>query len=181
MQQQNEDLIKACKNGNQLAQMQLYDLYAQSMFNVAFRYLKNVEDAKDAMQEGFLKAFIKIDSYAPNASFGSWLKRIIINQCIDNIKKKQLQFDDTDLEKIKIIDDNWVFEYNLSKDDILKAIEKLKETQKLIVKLYLIEGYDHDEISEILKIPPETSRTNLHRGKLKLKEILKSRYHGTGY
>lgn len=181
MPQQNDHLIKACKKGNQLAQMQVYELYAQSMFNVAYRYLNNVEDAKDVMQEGFLKAFMKIESYQSNTSFGSWLKRIIINQCIDNLKKNQLQFDDVDLGKIKIIDDQWEFEDSIIKESILETIEKLKEKFKVIVKLYLIDGYDHDEIAEILKIPAETSRTNLHRGKLKLKELLKSIYDEARY
>lgn len=176
MTKQNESLIKSCRNGNQLAQMQVYDLYAQSMFNVAFRYVKNVDDAKDVMQEGFLKAFQKIDYYKPDTSFGSWLKRIIINQSIDSLKKKHIEFNDVDVETIKIIDNGWKFDVGISKDKILEAIEQLNDNQKIVVKLYLVEGYDHEEISEILKIPKQTSRTHLHRGKLKLKELLKTIY-----
>jgi RNA polymerase sigma-70 factor (ECF subfamily) len=178
---QNESLIKACRQQNQLAQMQVYDLYAQSMFKVALRYLKNDEDAKDIMQEGFLKAFQKIDQYKPDASFGAWLKRIIINQCFDTLKKKQLQFNDVDVETLKIIDSNWEFDVCISKENILEAIENLSDKHKLVVKLYLIEGYDHEEIAEILEIPAETSRTHLHRGKLKLKELLKSKYDEARY
>lgn len=133
------------------------------------------------MQEGFLKAFTKIESYQPNTSFGSWLKRIIINQCIDELKKKKMKFNDIDLEKIEISDDNWNFDINISKDQILDAIDKLKDNQKIVVKLYLIEGYDHSEIAEILRIPVKTSRTHLHRGKLSLKNKLKIYYNEARY
>ena len=181
MSKQIESLIKACRQQNQLAQMQVYDLYAQSMFKVAFRYLKNVEDAKDIMQEGFLKAFQKIDQYKPDASFGSWLKRIIINQCFDTLKKKQIQFNDVDVEALKIIDNNWEFDVCISKEKIVESIETLSDKYKVVVKLYLMEGYDHEEIAEILEISVKTSRTHLHRGKLKLKELLKSKYDEARY
>lgn len=181
MQKQNEKLLKACRKGNQLAQMQVYDLYSKAMFNIALRYLNEREDAKDVMQEGFLKAFTKIESYQPNTSFGSWLKRIIINQCIDEIKKKKMEFDDINLEQIQITDDDWDFDINITKNQILEAIGKLKDNQKVVVKLYLIEGYDHSEISEILGIPIETSRTYLHRGKLNLKNKLKIYYNEARY
>lgn len=181
MQEQNDKLIKACKKGNELAQVQVYDLYAKAMFNVALRYLKAKEDAKDAMQEGFLKAFTKIEFYQLNTSFGAWLKRIIINQCIDDLKKKKMKFNDVDLEKIEIYDDNWKFDVNITTDQILDAIDKLQDNHKVVVKLYIIEGYDHQEIAEILEIPMETSRTYLHRGKLSLRKKLKFYYNEARY
>jgi len=177
MPEKIENLIKACKKGNELAQMQVYDLYCKAMFNVAMRYLNDVEDAKDAMQEGFLKAFTKIEYYKPTSSFGSWLKRIIINQCIDTLKKKKMMFTDMDVEKIEIPNNDWRFDAHISKAQILKAIDSLKDKHKIVVKLYLIEGYDHEEISEILDIPKETSRTHLHRGKSALKDHLKPYYN----
>ena len=182
MHTQTESLIKACKKGNQIAQMQLYDTYCNAMFTVASRYLNNEEDAKDAMQEGFLKAFINLHKYKPEATFGAWLKRIVINQCLDVLKKRQIDLFDVEVSELQITnEDDWNFDTNVSKKDILNAIEQLNEKHKIVIKLYLIEGYDHAEISEILEIPIKTSRTHLRRGKLKLQEFLKPKYNEARY
>lgn len=182
MQNQIHILIESCKEGNQVSQMLIYDNYAQAMFTIASRYLKNDEDAKDAMQEGFLKAFINIDSYRPEATFGTWLKRIIINQCLDTLKKRKLEFSDDEVETLRIVeDDNWEFDSTISKQEIIDAIEELNQKHKIVVKLYLIEGYDHQEISEILSIPIKTSRTYLSRGKIKLRDLLKPKYNEARY
>lgn len=182
MPNQIHTLIESCKKGNQLAQMQIYDQYAQAMFTVARRYLDDVEEAKDAMQEGFLKAFINIDKYEPTATFGAWLKRIIINQALDTLKKRKLELVEDTIDNLQVIDDeNWQFDSAISKADILLAIERLKDKYKVVVKLYLIEGYDHEEISQILNIPVKTSRTQLRRGKQKLRELLNPQYNEARY
>lgn len=176
MQKNNLSLIKACKRGNQVALIQLYDMYCQAMFTIACRYLNNEEDAKDAMQEGFLKAFASLEKYKPTYSFGSWLKRIIINQCIDQLKKTKLEFisvNDTALNKT-IEEDNWNIDQEINRKHVIKAIEELPKKYNIVTTLYLIEGYDHEEISKILDIPVKTSRTQLHRGKLLLKQQLKN-------
>lgn len=180
--QDTNQLIKACRRGNQKAQMQLYDSYCNAMFNVACRYLKNENDAKDAMQEGFLKAFLNIDTYKTTATFGAWLKRIIINQCIDELKKRQFKMESLETENLQITDDDdWQFESTITKQDILKAIDTLPEKYRLVITLYLIEGYDHEEISSILNIEKRTSRTQLRRAKLKVRELLNRTYYETGY
>lgn len=182
MPNQIHTLIESCKKGNQLAQMQVYDQYAQAMFTVACRYLEDVEEAKDAMQEGFLKAFLNIERYEPTATFGAWLKRIIINQCLDKLKQRKLDMVDDTVETLQVIDDeNWEFDSAISKADILVAIERLKAKYKIVIQLYLIEGYDHEEISEILNIPVKTSRTQLRRGKQKLRELLNPQYNEARY
>lgn len=167
-------LIIECKKGNQKAQMQVYNLYCEAMYYIASTYLKIEEEAKDAMQEGFLKAFLKLETYTEKTSFGSWLKRIIINQCIDVLKKKQLKTVSLESYPLEIVDEtNWDFDVEITKEMILEGIEKLNQKYQLVVKLYLIEGYDHIEISEIMGIPVKTSRTHLRRGKLQLQELLK--------
>lgn len=182
MQQKESDLIALCKKDHQKAQLQLYDQYCGAMFSIAFRYLRNEDDAKDAMQEGFLKAFRNMDSYKPEATFGAWLKRIIINQCLDVLKKRQLQFDDVDVSELQIVnEDDWHFDSHISKQEILNAIELLKDNYKIVITLYVIEGFDHDEISQILEIPVKTSRTHLRRGKLKLQDLLKQKYNEARY
>ena len=182
MHNQIHSLIESCKKGNQLAQMQVYDQYAKAMFTVACRYLDDIEEAKDAMQEGFLKAFIHIHKYEPTATFGAWLKRIVINQALDTLKKRKLELVDDTVDNLQVIDDdNWQFDSTITKADILLAVESLKDKYKVVVKLYLIEGYDHEEISEILNIPVKTSRTQLRRGKQKLRELLNPHYNEARY
>lgn len=182
MHQKEQNLIALCQKGHQKAQMQLYDKYCAAMFCIACRYLNNEEDAKDAMQEGFLKAFLNIEMYRPEATFGAWLKRLIINQCLDVLKKKQLEFVAVEVSELQIIeDDNWNFDSSITKNDILIAIEQLNEKHKIVVQLYLIEGYDHQEISEILEIPVKTSRTHLRRGKQKLQDLLNHKYNEARY
>ncbi|MEY8848901.1 RNA polymerase sigma factor [Psychroserpens sp. XS_ASV72] len=177
----NYDLISKCKVQDERAMMQIYDLYCQGMYTVACRYLSE-EDAKDAMQDGFLKAFSNIDRYNFEFSFGAWLKRIIINTCLDRLKKKQIDFKPLDVESISKVDEtSWEFNSEIKKEAILKAIEQLKPKYNIVVKLYLIEGYDHSEISEILNIPIKTSRTHLRRGKQTLQELLKALYNEARY
>lgn len=178
-----DQLIKACIKGNEKAQVQLYERYCNAMYAIAFRYLKNEEDAKDAMQDGFIKAFAKMESYTSDYSFGAWLKRIIINQCIDALKKKKIETTSMENENLQLIDDddNWSVDISITKPMIENAVEQLPDKHQLVVKLYLMEGYDHEEISQILKIPIKTSRTHLRRGRLQLKELLKTKQYGTGY
>lgn len=173
-------LISKSKKGNQKAQIKLYDLFCEAMFFIACRYLKNEEEAKDAMQDAFLKAFLNLESYKKDNSFGAWLKKIVINTCIDILKKKKLETISLDNYPLEILDDtNWNFDANIDKKEILYAIDSLKIKYQIVIKLYLIEGYDHEEISEILKIPVKTSRTQLRRGKLALRNLLKNEEYGT--
>jgi RNA polymerase sigma factor (sigma-70 family) len=181
MQIETNAIIEACKKGNQNAQMQLYDNYCDAMYTIACRYL-NEEDAKDTMQEGFLKAFKNIKNYKADFTFGTWLKRIIINQCIDTLRKQRLEFTEIETQHLELIDDNnWNVDNSITKQTIINAIETLSKKHKLVVKLYVMEGYDHEEISQILSIPIKTSRTHLRRGRMKLQELLKQNYYAKGY
>lgn len=178
MQQTNQNIIKGCKAGNRKSQMRLYDDYCSAMYNIACRYLPNNEDAKDAMQDGFIKAFANIDKYKPTFTIGSWLKRIVINQCLDVLKKRKLHFEEiTDAEIFIENETDWHFEPQITKGEIIEAIAELPQKYRLVIQLYLIEGYDHEEVSQILDIPIKTSRTHLRRGKEKLKAFLKKRHY----
>jgi RNA polymerase sigma-70 factor (ECF subfamily) len=173
-------LVIESKNGNQKAQIKLYDLHCNAMFTISCRYLKNDEEAKDAMQDGFLKAFLNLESFVDGTNFSSWLKMIIINTCIDALKKKKLETISLEKYPFEISnDDDWNFDSKISKQQIIEAIEKLDVKYQLVIKLYLMEGYDHQEIASILKIPVKTSRTHLRRGKLALRNLLKVEKYGT--
>jgi len=168
-----EHLIEKCKNNDSRAQMQLYDLYCKAMFNTAFNFLKDDAIAQDVMQEAFIKAFRKIDSYTGEASFGSWLKRIVVNQSLDWLKKKKLATIELE-EEIAYLpnEESLEVEDDISVAMIYKCIESLPQKCKDVVKLYLLEGYDHQEVAQILEISEVASRSQLSRGKSKLKELL---------
>lgn len=176
-------LVEQCKNNNRKAQMTLYNKYCDGMFIVAQRYMKNTSAAEDAMQESFIKAFQKLDQFKGNVTFGAWLKRIVINTCIDTIKSYRLETETLNETILKIAesDDDWLVHDDTTYNEVMRAIEKLPENYKSVIQLYLMEGYDHQEISEILSISENGSRTNLHRGRSILKKHLKHLQYGTGY
>jgi RNA polymerase sigma-70 factor (ECF subfamily) len=176
-------LVEQCKANNSKAQMQLYRQYCDGMFIVAQRYMKDRAKAEDAMQEAFIKAFRKIGQFKGDVTFGSWLKRIVINTCLDAIKANKAEVIPLNEDVIHIADveSDWEVSDDVSLTEIVQAIERLPENQKNAVRLFLMEGYDHKEISEILGITESASRTYLHRGKLQLKESLKHLRYGTGY
>lgn len=178
-------LIEQCKQFNRKAQMTLYNTYCDGMFIIAKRYLKDTAEVEDAMQEAFIKAFQKLSQYHGEVAFGAWLKRIVINTCLDAIKAKRLELFPLNEEIFKMedqeVDAGWDIAADTNIAEVLAAIEELPINYKAAVKLFLLEGYDHQEISEILQISENASRTYLHRGKMRLKEKLKNMQYGTGY
>lgn len=178
-------IIEKCKQNDRKAQMQLYNQYCQGMYIVAKRFLKQDAEAEDMVQEAFIKAFSKLHQYQAEVTFGAWLKRIVINTCIDALKSKNQQMVALEELHLKVVDtdenDKWLVDDAVTLDDIKEAILKLSEKYRYVVMLYIMEGYDHQEISEILKISEVASRTQLYRGKLQLQERLKQVKNGTRY
>lgn len=176
------DIIEKCKQHNRKAQLQLYNQYCDGMFMVANRFVKNSMEAEDIVQEAFIKAFSKLHQYSGEVTFGAWLKRIVINKSIDVLKSKKQQLLDLYEVHLKVVDatnDDWLVDDLITLDEVKEAIEKLPDKYKYVVMLYLIEGYDHQEISQILNITEVASRTHLSRGKTKLQELLIPLHHGT--
>lgn len=175
--QLHQHIIDQCKQNNAKAQMQLYGLYCKAMFSVALRMVNDTFVAEEVMQKAFIKAFKKIDTYKNEVAFGAWLKRIVINQSMDELKKKNTDIIPISKEIITISEEeeNWQIEHEITMEDVKKAMQQLKDKYRIILTLYLIEGYDHQEIAEILNITENTSRTQLLRGKNALKEALKCR------
>ncbi|MEZ4803732.1 MAG: RNA polymerase sigma factor [Gelidibacter sp.] len=176
------DIIEKCRNNDRKAQLQLYSQYCDGMYVVANRFVRDSLEAEDIVQEAFIKAFAKLHQYKAEVTFGAWLKRIVINKSIDLLKSKKKQLQELEEVHLKIVDgsdDEWLVEDNITIEDVKHAIEQLPEKYKYVVMLYLIEGYDHQEISEILDITEIASRTQLSRGKVKLQELLTPMYNGT--
>lgn len=178
--EKNTELVEACKLGNRAAQYKLYGLYVKSMYNVCFRILNHRGEAEDVLQEAFIDAFSKIGSFRQEASFGVWLKQIVVNKAISSLRKKKMDFVDFEGEAYRL--ENEGFSESLSEPDesscdyrveaITKGVEMLPEGYRVVLSLYLFEGYDHEEISHVLGISVSTSRTQYMRGKKRLMRIL---------
>jgi RNA polymerase sigma-70 factor (ECF subfamily) len=177
----HKPIIEACKQGDERQKYQLYKLYSKAMFNVCYRMMNNREEAEDALQEAFTHAFMKLDSYRYESVFGAWLKRIVINTCINakNKRKVELTFFE-DLHRFDAPEktDNNDEMVQLTVQGISKAMEKLPEGGRVIFSLYLFEGYDHGEIAQILKITESTSKSQFMRAKRRIIEILNEQKTG---
>ena len=176
-------IVEKCKQNDRQAQMQLYNQYCNGMLVVALRFVKDTMEAEDIVQEAFIKAFSKLEQYKAEVSFGAWLKRIVINRCIDVLKSKRQRLIELEEHHLNVVDadyeNEWLVEDDITIDDVKIAVERLPEKYKYVVLLYLLEGYDHTEISEILNISEVASRTQLSRGKQKLQNELKLKKNGT--
>jgi RNA polymerase sigma-70 factor (ECF subfamily) len=169
----HQDLIDGCRRGDQKAQFQIYKLYYKAMYNTSLRIVNDTMEAEDIMQEAFLSAFEKIGTYSGTVSFGSWLKKIVQNRSLDYLSKNRRMIYG-DIESFHEIEDSTVKEFGLCEEPdtrlrkVKEAIKRLPEVYRNIVSLYLLEGYDHEEISEILSIPSSTSRSQFSRARNKI-------------
>ena len=161
------NVVEKCKQNDRSAQLQLYRKYCDGMFIVAMRFVKNSDDAEDVLQESFIKAFQKLHQFKGDVTFGAWLKRIVINKSIDYLKSKKQRLVELDEVHLKVIDtdtnDKWLVDDTTTLDQIKQAINSLPDKYKYVVMLFLVEGYDHQEISQILNITEVASRTQLYR------------------
>jgi len=173
----HQDLIDACRHGNAKAQFEIYKLYYKAMYNSCLRIVNNTQEAEDVMQEAFLSAFDKINSYKGEVSFGAWLKRIVVNRALDFLKKNKIDSLPLDEKINQLITEEETYvdvEIENNVAEIKKAIEKLPSGYRIVLSLYLIEAYDHEEIGEILNISASTSRSQYNRAKKKLIQILEN-------
>ena len=170
----HQEIIDQCKEGSQKAQFQLYKLYYKAMFSVSMRIVNDQMEAEDVMQEAFLSAFKKIETYKGEVSFGAWLKRIVVNRSLDYLKKRKVQFEAIN-ERTAQIAESHMDARELDAKVLKQSIQELSDGYRVVLSLYLIEGYDHEEISQILGISNSASRTQLLRAKNKLREILRGK------
>jgi RNA polymerase sigma factor (sigma-70 family) len=169
----HRDIIELSKAGNQKAQFQLYRLYAKAMYNICCRMMNSKAEAEDLLQESFAEAFLKLETFRYESAFGAWLKRIVVNKCINHLKKRRAQLVYTEnVPEAYLEDDRDIRPDDLDVKKIYGAMEKLPEGYRVIFSLYLLEGYDHSEIAQIMGITESTSKSQFSRAKQKLKDIL---------
>ena len=170
----HDDLIARCKAGDRDAYYRIYKLYSRSMYNLSYRITGREEDAEDALQEAFISAFKNLDSYRADATFGAWLKRIVVNKAINVLKKRRHDELMPEDEQWDVAEEEAPSNYKeeLTIERVKKAIEELPDGYRSVLSLYLLEGYDHQEIAEIMGITESTSKSQLNRAKGKLREKL---------
>jgi RNA polymerase sigma-70 factor (ECF subfamily) len=178
---EQNDLIKGCIDGDRSAQYAFYKKYSKAMYNISYRIINDPDDAADVLQEAFLSAYKYMHSFKGESSVGAWLKRIVVNASINHIKKNRVMYEPIEnhedaREEISMKDEDIILEL----DRVRSAIQQLPDGFRMVFSLYLLEGYDHREISGILGITESTSKSQYNRAKKKLKEILKERVYVNG-
>lgn len=165
------DIIKACREQDRLSQKALYDKYARIFLGICMRYLKRKEDAEDAMIIAFHTIFSKISTYTGTGSFEGWMKRIVVNTCLMELRRRQLKFEMLDPSvNHQAIDIDQIT--SLYAADILKMLDQVPEGQRTVFNLFAIEGYKHKEIAELLGVSINTSKSQLIQARKKLVKLI---------
>ena len=180
------DLVKRCQLGERRAQYDLYQQYVKAMYNVCLRIVNHEAEAEDVLQEAFIDAFSHINTFRGQSTFGAWLKQIVVNRAINHLRGRRLELVSLESNQFGDDDDNkadrtdWADAEPYDEDGIQlevervrRAMQQLPEGYRVVLSLYLFEGYDHEEISNVLSISETTSRTQYLRGKKRLLELLK--------
>jgi len=168
----HQALIDGCRKGDQKSQFQIYKLYYRSMYNISLRIVNDPMEAEDIIQEAFLSAFEKINSYSGTVSFGAWLRKIVQNRSIEMLRKKKMTL--VDIETCQAMEDYYSeHSYAVEEPDpvykrIMEIVKLLPEKCRNIFTLHIFEGYDHEEIAEILSINASTSRSQFSRARSKI-------------
>ena len=170
-----DELIKACLQNNQRAQKVLFDTHSPRLMGVCLRYAKDRDEAQDMLQDGFIKIFQKLDAYSGEGAFGGWLHRLMVNTCLDQIRKNSKFAYSIEIEKAE-------FELNDSEDaiskmrtqELLQLIQQLPEGYRMVFNMFAIEGYGHKEIAEILGIAESTSKSQYRKAKIWLQKAIEN-------
>lgn len=167
-----EELIAGCKRNDRLAQKTLYEKFSPKMFGVSKRYVKTKENAEEVMVEAFCKVFKKIDMYGGKGSFEGWIRRIVVNEALMFIRKKFRFNEHVEIEKIPVKAVQVTVEDELSAREILDLMEELPTGYRTVFNLYVVEGYKHREIAEMLDISINTSKSQLILAKKRMRALV---------
>lgn len=166
------ELIEGCKNNNREAQYKLYSLLSGKMFAVCLRYAKHREAAEDLLQEGFVKVYTNIDKFRGDGSFEGWIRRIIVNTAVEHYRKSAKMYPVVDVDEVYTDISEGNVSDSLELEDIMNCINKLSHGYKTIFNLYVVEGYSHKEIAEMLDISEGTSKSQLARARYLLMDMI---------
>ncbi len=166
------ELVVACKRGDRQSQFKLYNLYAKTMYNTALRIVQDDAEAADVLQEAFIDAFTRLESFRQESTFGLWMKQIVVNKSISALRKRKLELQPLEDGEYVVDEEREEDRLSFQVEAIKKAINRLPDGYRLVLTLYLLEGYDHEEIAHILRISEATSRSQFLRGKRKLLDYL---------
>lgn len=167
-----EELIQACLKGDRKAQKDLYTRYASKMMGVCVRYIKNRDDAEDVLISAFMKIFEKLHTFQMEGSFEGWIRRIMVNDCLMWIRKNKYMYVEVDADQAPADPNLTVLENHLHEEELLAMIQQLPEGYRTVFNLYVIEGYSHKEIADLLSINENTSKSQLSRARVYLQKQL---------
>lgn len=167
------DILTGCVNKDRASQKKLYELFYGKMMAVCMRYATDTEEAKDLLNEGFMKVFTNIHKFKPEHSLESWIRRIMINNAIDAYRKNKKHKYNVDIEQAYSVARNETVSSDLGVEEIMKLIQKLSPAYRTVFSLYVIDGFNHREISEKLGISEGTSKSNLSKARMKLQQMIK--------
>lgn len=167
------ELLQYCIKGSRVHQEIFYKKYASKMFGICLGYANDRDQAKDILQDGFIKIFASVKNYNNNGSLEGWVRRIIVNTAIDYYRKSVKELNNVDIEEAENIDGETSILENIYEKELLSLIQKLPEGSRIIFNLFVIEGYSHLEISELLNISQGTSKSQFSRARLLLKEMIR--------
>ncbi len=173
---QHDELVERCRQGDRRSYGELYQKYSKAMYNTSLRIVNHTADAEDVLQESFVDAFAAIESFAYKSTFGAWLKRIVINKSINSLRKRKMEIIDIEKTSALHIPEEDSFDEEGLKykvEEIKKAVKELPNGYRTVISLHLFEGYDQEEIAEILQISHATVRTQYMRAKHKLLSLIK--------
>jgi RNA polymerase sigma factor (sigma-70 family) len=168
------DLLEGCRRGDRKMQQELYNRFAPKMYGVCLRYASNAEEAEDILQEGFIKIFNKINSYRGEGSFEGWIRRIFVNTAIEHFRKKTYMQPITETEENTVEGKYLSVLDSLAEKDIIQLIQQLSPGYRTVFNMYVVEGYTHKQIADLLGISEGTSKSQLSRAKLILQDLVKT-------
>lgn len=168
-----QSLIERCLKGDAIAQRTLFEKFAPKMLAVCIRYMKAQDEAEDVLQEGFIKVFTKLKDYNSSGSIEGWIRRIVVNTALDQIRKNQKFMKDTPLDEVTFkLDNNHSIIEDLNVQSLMKLVQEMPTGYRTIFNLYAIEGYSHKEIGELLGISENTSKSQYSRARTYLQQEL---------
>ena len=175
MEQDLNKLLESCKSGDRRAQNKLFQLYAPTMLSICLRYLRQRETAEDIMIHAFYRVFTKLDSFKGQGSFEGWIKRIVVNECLMELRKRKTQYLTVSIDHMTS-DPEYIEGSPLEYEELISMLDELPTGYRTVFNLFVIEGYKHKEIAEALGISINTSKSQLILARRKLQKLIKKKY-----